>query len=76
MFLSMRTLLISTLVEVNTEPTNDTPGTYLLTHSGVLTGGCVQEEILFVIKPECLVSLLICSVMKDNESIIISGLVI
>jgi len=40
---------------------------------GVLGGGCVQEEILFVIKPECLVSMLICSRMENNEAIIITG---
>jgi len=39
----------------------------------VLTGGCLQEEILFAIKPECLVSLLFCSVMTNNEAIVISG---
>jgi poly(ADP-ribose) glycohydrolase len=40
---------------------------------GVLGGGCYQEEILFVIRPECLVSLLLCSAMEENESILISG---
>jgi len=40
---------------------------------GTLTGGCVQEEILFVIKPECLISMLICCKMEDDEAIIISG---
>jgi hypothetical protein len=40
---------------------------------GVLSGGTVQEEILFVIKPECLVSMLICPVMNPNEAIIIYG---
>jgi len=40
---------------------------------GVLHGGCVQEEILFVEKPECLVSLLFCNVMRDHESITIVG---
>jgi poly(ADP-ribose) glycohydrolase len=35
--------------------------------------GRVQEEILFVIKPECLVSMLICAKMDDNEAIIIRG---
>jgi poly(ADP-ribose) glycohydrolase len=40
---------------------------------GVLGGGCVQEEILFLIKPECLVSMLICPKMDENEAIIISG---
>lgn len=40
---------------------------------GVLEGGCVQEEILFSIKPECLVSMLMCAKMEDNESIHITG---
>jgi len=40
---------------------------------GTLTGGCVQEEILFVIKPECLVSMLLCSRMESDEAIIITG---
>eukprot|EP01124_Arcella_intermedia_P031831 TRINITY_DN7291_c0_g1_i1.p2 TRINITY_DN7291_c0_g1~~TRINITY_DN7291_c0_g1_i1.p2 ORF type:complete len:440 (-),score=97.78 TRINITY_DN7291_c0_g1_i1:1427-2746(-) len=40
---------------------------------GVLEGGCVQEEILFVIKPECLVSMLICERMEPNEAILITG---
>eukprot|EP01119_Soliformovum_irregulare_P020006 TRINITY_DN6430_c0_g1_i2.p1 TRINITY_DN6430_c0_g1~~TRINITY_DN6430_c0_g1_i2.p1 ORF type:complete len:314 (+),score=80.02 TRINITY_DN6430_c0_g1_i2:542-1483(+) len=40
---------------------------------GVLHGGAVQEEILFLIKPECLVSLLMCEVMEENEAIFIHG---
>lgn len=40
---------------------------------GVLSRGCVQEEILFVLKPECLVSMLLCPVMEDNEVIFIHG---
>eukprot|EP01117_Protostelium_nocturnum_P013369 TRINITY_DN4982_c0_g1_i1.p1 TRINITY_DN4982_c0_g1~~TRINITY_DN4982_c0_g1_i1.p1 ORF type:complete len:592 (-),score=152.62 TRINITY_DN4982_c0_g1_i1:23-1798(-) len=40
---------------------------------GVLFGGNVQEEILFVIKPECLVGLLFCSEMEEHEAIIITG---
>jgi hypothetical protein len=28
---------------------------------------------LFLIKPECLVSMLVCPKMEDNESIVISG---
>lgn len=35
----------------------------------VLTNGCVQEEIRFVISPECLVSLLFMTEMRDNEAI-------
>ena len=41
----------------------------------MLNDGCVQEEIMFVIKPECLVSILICEKMKDNESILITNAV-
>jgi hypothetical protein len=37
----------------------------------VLEDGCAQEEIRFVISPECLVSLLFMETMKDNESICI-----
>ena len=40
---------------------------------GVLRGGCVQEEILFLIKPECLVSLFFCQAMDVCESITIVG---
>lgn len=40
---------------------------------GVLTFGCVQEEILFVIYPELLISMIFCEVMKDNEAIVING---
>eukprot|EP01112_Ceratiomyxa_fruticulosa_P009743 TRINITY_DN2553_c0_g2_i1.p1 TRINITY_DN2553_c0_g2~~TRINITY_DN2553_c0_g2_i1.p1 ORF type:complete len:463 (-),score=100.62 TRINITY_DN2553_c0_g2_i1:1896-3284(-) len=40
---------------------------------GVLMGGNVQEEILFAIKSECLISMLFCERMGDNEAIIIKG---
>lgn len=40
---------------------------------GVLHTGCVQEEILFVIRPECLVSMLFCDQMAPDESILIRG---
>lgn len=40
---------------------------------GVLNNGCVQEEILFVICPELVVSKLFCSGMLDNESLVITG---
>mmetsp|Transcript_24235 Transcript_24235/g.33983 ORF Transcript_24235/g.33983 Transcript_24235/m.33983 type:complete len:479 (+) Transcript_24235:60-1496(+) len=40
---------------------------------GVLHGGNVQEEILFLIKPECLAGLLFCAKMKNNEAIGIRG---
>jgi len=40
---------------------------------GVLRGGCVQEEIMFMICPECLISMIMCPNMEENESIRISG---
>lgn len=40
---------------------------------GVLGRGCVQEEIMFVQAPECLVGLLLCEQMEDNESVHIMG---
>ena len=40
---------------------------------GVLRHGSVQEEIRFTISPECLISVLICEKMNDNESIVIIG---
>eukprot|EP00823_Brevimastigomonas_motovehiculus_P002275 TRINITY_DN1421_c4_g1_i1.p1 TRINITY_DN1421_c4_g1~~TRINITY_DN1421_c4_g1_i1.p1 ORF type:complete len:597 (+),score=153.90 TRINITY_DN1421_c4_g1_i1:633-2423(+) len=40
---------------------------------GVLSSGCVQEEIRFVLSPECIVSLLICEQMEDEESVLIFG---
>ncbi|CAF3808845.1 unnamed protein product [Rotaria sordida] len=40
---------------------------------GVLTSGCVQEEIRFVICPEMLLSLLVCEVLKPNECIYLIG---
>jgi hypothetical protein len=39
-----------------------------------IIGGCVQEEIRFMINPECLVSMVLCEVMKENEAIIIIGI--
>merc|ERR1711879_745295 len=40
---------------------------------GVLTGGCVQEEIRFAICPELCAAVLVCPVMLSNESITIVG---
>eukprot|EP01083_Nonionella_stella_P215738 776197_1 len=40
---------------------------------GVLRGAKVQEEISFLIHPECLVSLLLCTEMGPTESIAIVG---
>ena len=36
---------------------------------GVLGGGCVQEEILFAIEPEAIVSMFFMEVMDDNDAI-------
>ena len=36
---------------------------------GVLEGGCVQEEILFAIQPEAIVSMFIMEVISDNDAI-------
>ncbi|CAF2384525.1 unnamed protein product [Rotaria sp. Silwood2] len=41
--------------------------------SGVLRGGCVQEEIRFSICPEMLVSLLVCERMEPNECVFLIG---
>jgi poly(ADP-ribose) glycohydrolase len=43
---------------------------------GVLRRGCVQEEIRFMISPECLLSVIVCDKMKDNESVLIRNTVI
>lgn len=40
---------------------------------GVLSHGCVQEEIRFVICPELLVSLLFTERMNTNEAVLIRG---
>lgn len=40
---------------------------------GVLGYGCVQEEIKFMIKPECIVGMLFCASMKTTEAILIYG---
>lgn len=40
---------------------------------GVLGHGSVQEEIRFMICPECLISCLVCEAMDDNEAILITG---
>merc|ERR550534_511506 len=40
---------------------------------GVMHQGCVQEEIMFLVQPECLVSLMLFAVMRPNEAIVISG---
>ncbi|KAI6229978.1 Poly(ADP-ribose) glycohydrolase [Aphelenchoides fujianensis] len=38
---------------------------------GVLGNGCVQEEIRFLVSPECLVSCLLCERMADDEAILL-----
>jgi poly(ADP-ribose) glycohydrolase len=40
----------------------------------IYRGGCVQEEIAFLIKPECLVSMIFFTRMNDNESIHMRGI--
>ncbi|VDD90931.1 unnamed protein product, partial [Enterobius vermicularis] len=40
---------------------------------GVLSKGCVQEEIRFLICPELILSCLFCERMSENEAIFISG---
>jgi poly(ADP-ribose) glycohydrolase len=40
---------------------------------GVLAHGNVQEEIRFMINPECLVSCLLCEAMAKDEAILITG---
>lgn len=40
---------------------------------GVLSGGCVQEEIRFSVCPETIVSLLLMAPMEDRDSIVIRG---
>jgi poly(ADP-ribose) glycohydrolase len=40
---------------------------------GALTGGCVQEEILFSQRPECCVGMLLCEEMGDTEAIVMRG---
>jgi hypothetical protein len=38
---------------------------------GVLRRGCVQEEIRFMVSPECLIAVLVCDELADNEAIMI-----
>ena len=42
---------------------------------GVLNGGCVQEEILFAVEPEAIVSLFFMEVMNDGDTIGIYNLI-
>lgn len=40
---------------------------------GVLRNGCVQEEVLFSIFPEAVISKIICQELEDTEAVIIYG---
>jgi len=40
---------------------------------GVLGRGCVQEEILFMLCPELIISRLLTEVLDDNETLVITG---
>ncbi|XP_043490315.1 poly(ADP-ribose) glycohydrolase-like isoform X2 [Polistes fuscatus] len=40
---------------------------------GVLTMGCVQEEIRFVICPELMVTMLVTEALDDTEALVVSG---
>lgn len=40
---------------------------------GVLSNGCVQEEIRFVICPELILSRLFTEVLDDTEALIVTG---
>ena len=42
---------------------------------GVLEGGCVQEEILFAIEPEAIVSMFFMEVMSSNDAIRIDNII-
>lgn len=41
---------------------------------GVLTMGCVQEEIRFVICPELMVTMLVTEALDDTEALVVSGI--
>jgi poly(ADP-ribose) glycohydrolase len=40
---------------------------------GVLHGGNVQEEIRFLLSPECMVTMLMCPKMEETEALLIEG---
>ncbi|KAL4496926.1 hypothetical protein ABPG73_011892 [Tetrahymena malaccensis] len=40
---------------------------------GVLNKGCVQEEIMFIVSPELIPSILFCERLADNEVVQVSG---
>ncbi|KAL4471408.1 hypothetical protein ABPG74_008301 [Tetrahymena malaccensis] len=44
-----------------------------LVGGGVLNKGALQEEIRYLISPECLVGILLYSELQDNEAIVIQG---
>ena len=39
----------------------------------MLGGGCVQEEIRFLVCPELIVSRLFTEVLEDNECLVVTG---
>mmetsp|Transcript_116755 Transcript_116755/g.212379 ORF Transcript_116755/g.212379 Transcript_116755/m.212379 type:complete len:343 (+) Transcript_116755:2-1030(+) len=45
----------------------------MLLGGGVLSGGCVQEEIRFAICPELCAAMIVCPRMLDNEAITVVG---
>jgi poly(ADP-ribose) glycohydrolase len=40
---------------------------------GILSGGCVQEEIRFTVAPFCIIGHILCKIIAPNEAIAISG---
>jgi poly(ADP-ribose) glycohydrolase len=40
---------------------------------GVLSNGCIQEEIMFILSPELIASILFSECLEDNEAIQIKG---
>ena len=40
---------------------------------GVLSGGCVQEEIRFAVAPECIVAMIVSPCMRPEEAIVLRG---
>jgi hypothetical protein len=42
-------------------------------HIHQIIPSCTQEEVMFSVRPECYLGIIICDVMLDHEAIIISG---
>ena len=40
---------------------------------GVLSGGCVQEEIRFALCPELIAGMALCAAMRDDEALLMTG---